>query len=93
MHDIDLVGDAKRRTKVEVMFAVVGVIVLAVGVAMGVWHGEELLEMPGGMVLFSFAGAWLLIVLAKLIMTPLLQREENYYTEDFYEEQVWTSEE
>lgn len=30
-------------------------------------------------VAIGFAGGWLLIVVGKLILGPLLQREENYY--------------
>ena len=44
-------------------------------------NAENLLERPGAMILFAFVGCWLLILLAKLILTPLLQREENYYEE------------
>ena len=29
---------------------------------------------------FGFVSGWILIILAKLIMAPLLQRHENYYT-------------
>lgn len=34
---------------------------------------------PGFNLLFGFAGSWLLILVAKVIMTPLLQRPEDYY--------------
>lgn len=30
-------------------------------------------------IFFGFFGCWLLIILAKIIMTPLLQRDETYY--------------
>lgn len=36
-------------------------------------------EMAGADILIGFAGAWLLILLAKKIMAPLLQRREDYY--------------
>jgi len=42
-------------------------------------EAEGFLERPGGMVIFSFAGCWILIIMAKIIMTPLLQRDEDYY--------------
>lgn len=31
-------------------------------------------------IFFGFVSGWILIILAKLIMAPLLQRHENYYT-------------
>lgn len=31
------------------------------------------------MVVFGFLGCWVLIIAAKIIMTPLLQRDEDYY--------------
>lgn len=34
---------------------------------------------PGFNLVFGFVGGWLLILLAKVIMTPLLQRPEDYY--------------
>ena len=36
-------------------------------------------EIPGADILIGFAGAWLLIFLAKIVMTRLLQRREDYY--------------
>lgn len=35
--------------------------------------------LPGADVIIGFAGAWLLILLAKKLMAPLLQRREDYY--------------
>ena len=34
---------------------------------------------PGADVVLGFGGAWLLILLAKKIMTSLFQRSEDYY--------------
>ena len=36
---------------------------------------------PGFNLLFGFAGCWLLIFVAKIVMTPLLQRPEDYYVD------------
>ena len=36
-------------------------------------------EIPGADILIGFAGAWLLIFLAKILMARLLQRDEDYY--------------
>lgn len=30
---------------------------------------------------FGFVGCWILIILSKMIMSPLLQRDEDYYEE------------
>lgn len=38
-----------------------------------------LLESTGGMILFAPVACTVLIVLAKLILTPILQRSEDYY--------------
>lgn len=32
-------------------------------------------------IFFGFVGGWLLIIVSKMIMAPLLQRDENYYDE------------
>lgn len=36
---------------------------------------------PGADILLGFAGAWILIFLAKIVMANLFQRKENYYDE------------
>ena len=38
--------------------------------------------MPGFDLIIGFAGAWGLIVLAKIVMAKLLQRGEDYYDKD-----------
>lgn len=38
-------------------------------------------EVPGADIVIGFAGAWLLILLAKKIMAGLFQRREDYYEE------------
>ena len=37
---------------------------------------------PGFDIIIGFAGAWGLILLAKVAMAKLLQRDENYYDSD-----------
>ncbi len=78
---IDLVGDSKKRWRVIGICLCLGLIFFAVGFLNGAYdsHSEEFLTKPGAMILFSFVGCWVLIILAKLIMTPLLQRDEDYY--------------
>lgn len=38
------------------------------------WH-----TMPGADILMGFIGGWVLILFAKQILAPLLQRDEDYY--------------
>ena len=77
---IDLVGDRTKRFKVISLAAALALVVFAVTFALGGYSEPEfLLQKPGGMVLFAFVGCWILIILAKLILTPLLQRDEDYY--------------
>lgn len=43
-------------------------------------HGAHWWPLPFGYnIFFGFAGAGLLIIVAKLLMAPLLQRDEDYY--------------
>lgn len=43
-------------------------------------HSPAWWPLPFGYdIFFGFVGCWVLIILAKLIMTPLLQRDEDYY--------------
>lgn len=81
---IDLIGDEKKRNKCIGTFLVVALASLLAALIGGVYDGEAhtFLERPGGMILFAFVGCWLLIIVAKLILTPLLQRDEDYYSED-----------
>ncbi len=77
---IDLVGDRSKRFKVISLAAILALVVFVVTFALGGYsESEHLLQKPGGMVVFAFVGCWILIILAKLIMTTLLQRDEDYY--------------
>ncbi len=77
---IDLVGERSKRIKVISIAAALALAVFAVAFAMGAYsESEHFLQKPGGMIVFAFVGCWILIILAKLIMTPLLQRDEDYY--------------
>lgn len=78
---IDLVKDRALCKKYMLMFLAASLIIAGAAWAMGAYHpgAESILEMPGGMVIFSFVGCWILIILAKLVMTPVLQRDEDYY--------------
>ena len=77
---IDLVGDSAKRTKVILLAAALALVTFVIAFVLGAYDGaEHFLQKPGGMIVFSFVGCWVLIILAKLIMTPLLQRDEDYY--------------
>ncbi len=39
-----------------------------------IWH-----TMPGADIVIAFVGGWILILFAKLVLAPLLQRDEDYY--------------
>lgn len=78
---IDLVGDRKKCYKFMIISFFLGIVVMGIAWSCGAYpeHPHIFLEKPGGMVGFSFIGCWVLIILAKLIMSPLLQRDEDYY--------------
>ncbi len=40
------------------------------------------LSNPGSMLIFGFVGAWVLIIVSKIIMAPLLQKDEDYYDKE-----------
>lgn len=78
---IDLIKDSELRRKIMYSSLLIGALIAAVAYACGAYHheGGNILERPGGMVIFAFLACTALIVMAKLIMTPLLQRDEDYY--------------
>ena len=80
---MDLIANRRRRLMAILLALVLGLIAFAAAMGLGAYESdaENLLERPGGMILFAFFGCWLLILVAKLILTPLLQREETYYEE------------
>ena len=50
-------------------------------------HAPHWWPLPFGYnIFFGFVGAWFLIILSKLIMARLLQRDEDYYEEGGEEE-------
>jgi hypothetical protein len=77
----DLIQDVHKRRKVILGALVAALVCFGIAYATGAYAGpaEEWLEKPFMMLIFGFIGCWVLIILAKLIMTPLLQRDEDYY--------------
>lgn len=46
-------------------------------------HSSAWWPLPFGYnIFFGFVGCWVLIILSKIIMAPLLQRDESYYDEE-----------
>lgn len=78
---IDLVGNRKEWIKTIIFFASCAVFLVLTAWSLGIhyWGAETILEMPCGILVFSFAGCSVLIVVAKIILTPILQRDEDYY--------------
>ena len=72
----------KKFTKKKIYIAIL--IVLAVSVAAELLfahpHGSEIWHtFPGADIVIGFVGGWLLILFAKKVLAPLLQRNEDYY--------------
>ncbi len=67
--------------KTVYMIAAAVLVLSAIGELCGVHlHSPAWWPLPFGYdIFFGFFSCWLLIILAKIIMTPLLQRDETYY--------------
>ncbi|MGN0941021.1 MAG: hypothetical protein ACI4OA_04875 [Selenomonadaceae bacterium] len=78
---IDLISEKSKRYKFIIGSFVLALAFLAISFACGVYTNpaHEILERPFAIFIFGFIGCWVLIILAKIIMTPLLQRDEDYY--------------
>lgn len=63
------------------LYMIIGaVMVLALIAEIAGIHLHQGWPLPFGYdIFFGFAGCWFLIILAKIIMAPVLQRSENYY--------------
>ena len=76
-------------TKKTVYLFVAVVLVLAAAAEMaGVhMHAASWWPLPFGYdIFFGFVGAWVLIIVSKLIMAPILQRDTDYYDDEFDED-------
>ena len=70
----------KNKKRVYLLLAVIMVIMVIIEVLFAHPHYHMIWNMvPGFDLLIGFAGAWALILLAKVAMAKLLQRDENYY--------------
>lgn len=69
-----------NKKSVYMLLAVVLVCTAAAELAGIHLHSPSWWPLPFGYnIFFGFAGCWVLIIAAKMIMGPLLQRDEDYY--------------
>lgn len=70
----------------RVVYAIVFVaLIVTVAVEIAGVHGHAPSWWPfpyGYNIFFGFAGCWALIIVAKMIMAPILQRDMDYYDKD-----------
>lgn len=69
-------------TKKTIYMVIGAVLVLSIGAELaGIHlHSPSWWPLPFGYdIFFGFVACWALIIMAKLIMAPLLQRNEDYY--------------
>ncbi len=74
----------KKETKKKIYGSMLGLCAAAVvlEILFAHPHGEELWHtVPGADLVIAFVGGWALILLAKKVLAPLLQRNEDYYEE------------
>ena len=70
----------KNKKRVYLLLAVIMVIMVIIEVLFAHPHYHMIWNsVPGFDLLIGFAGAWVLILLAKVAMAKLLQRDEDYY--------------
>ena len=70
----------KIKKRVYLLLAVIMVIMVIIEVLFAHPHYHMIWNrVPGFDLLIGFAGAWALILLAKVVMAKILQRDENYY--------------
>lgn len=68
-------------TKKKLYILIAIVMVLSLGAEIAGIHLHQHWPLPFGYdIFFGFAGCWALIIMAKMIMAPMLQRKEDYYT-------------
>ncbi|MCD7974897.1 MAG: hypothetical protein LUF25_03805 [Phascolarctobacterium sp.] len=68
--------------KKTIYIIVIAALILSVAIEMAGIHGHAPSWWPfhyGYNIFFGFVGCWALIIVAKMIMAPFLQRDEDYY--------------
>lgn len=71
-----------NRKQVALACLVLSVVCLAITAMAAGGHAEGLLAQPGAMGIFGFIGGWILIIVSKMIMMPILQKGEDFYDEE-----------
>ena len=70
----------KNKKRVYLLLGAVMAVMVVVEVLFAHPHNHMIWNsVPGFDLLIGFAGAWVLILLAKVVMAKILQRDENYY--------------
>ncbi len=68
------------KKKIYIIIAVVMVVSVVVEILFAHPHGHYIWHtIPGADIVIGFVGGWILILFAKRVLAPLLQRDENYY--------------
>lgn len=68
------------KKKIYIIIAVVVAISVVVEILFAHPHGHSLWHViPGADIVLGFVGGWILILLSKRVIGPLLQRDEDYY--------------
>lgn len=69
-----------NKKKIYIIIAIVVAVSVVAEILFAHPHGHNLWHtMPGFDIIMGFVGGWILILFAKQILAPLLQRNEDYY--------------
>jgi len=69
-----------NKKKVYIFLGLIALVMVAAEVLFAHPHHHMIWNLvPGFDLIIGFAGAWFLIILAKIVMARLIQRPENYY--------------
>ena len=70
----------ETKKRIYIIIAVVVAISIALEAFFAHPHGHEIWHtVPGFDVVIAFVGGWILILFAKKVLAPLLQKDEHYY--------------
>lgn len=69
-----------NKMKIYIIIAIVVAVSVVAEILFAHPHGHNLWHtMPGFDIIMGFVGGWVLILFAKQVLAPLLQRNEDYY--------------
>ena len=72
--------DKLNKKTIYIIIAVVVAISVVVEALLAHPHGHNIWHTtPGADAIIAFVGGWILILFAKKLLAPLLQRDEDYY--------------